>query len=62
VRVIFRKRCITSANSGPDRSLSALSKKNFTVIKSPVKSPVLKTAIPSKTWVVVMALPPQSFA
>ena len=28
MRVIFRKRCITRANSGPDRSFSALSKKN----------------------------------
>ncbi len=44
-----RKRCITKANSEPLNSLSALWKKNTTVISRPVKSPVLKTLIASKT-------------
>jgi hypothetical protein len=44
-----RKRCITNANSEPLSSLSALWKKNSTVISRPVNSPVLKTLVASKT-------------
>ena len=44
-----RKRFITKANSEPLSSLSALWKKNSTVIRSPVKTPVLKTLMASKT-------------